>query len=157
MLLEVHLECHLSQSQCLRSTTALRGIVTGDREPHAPLSSPCMSCIWRSISEEASCSNFNTPFASLHSSSVKRFSLLALNHTSFACQSFSDSSAEMLYSSALAAFAALTITPLSSAAAIYSKSSPVLQIDGKDFDKLVKNSDKSSVPIEAHEFAAHLS
>ena len=45
----------------------------------------------------------------------------------------------------LAALAALALTPLGSTAGLYSKSSPVLQVDGKNFDKLIKNSDKASV------------
>ena len=51
----------------------------------------------------------------------------------------------MHHATCIAAFAALALAPLSSASGIYSKSSGVLEIMGKDFDKLIKNSGNSSV------------
>ena len=62
----------------------------------------------------------------------------------------------MFQSTTLAAFAALMLATHSSAAGMYSKSSPVMQVDGKNFDKMVKNSDKSSVWIKAYRIAVLL-
>ena len=45
----------------------------------------------------------------------------------------------------LAVAAAFVLAATSSAAGMYSKTSPVLQVDEKSFDKLIKNSDKSSI------------
>ena len=47
----------------------------------------------------------------------------------------------------LTALAAIALAPLGSTAGLYSQSSSVLQVDGKNFDKLIKNSDKASVSI----------
>ena len=49
------------------------------------------------------------------------------------------------YTTPLAACAALALAPVSAAAGIYGKSSGVMEIMGKDFDKLIKNSANSSV------------
>ena len=45
----------------------------------------------------------------------------------------------------LAVFAAFALVPLVGASGIYSKNSGVLDVNGKNFDKLIKNSDKASV------------
>jgi protein disulfide-isomerase A6 len=50
----------------------------------------------------------------------------------------------MHYSTSFVAATAL-LAPLASAAGLYPKSSAVLNVDGKNFDKLIKNSDKAAV------------
>ena len=45
----------------------------------------------------------------------------------------------------LAALTAVLLIPLATADGLYSKSSPVLQITGKNFDELIKKSTQASV------------
>ena len=51
----------------------------------------------------------------------------------------------MLYHASFAALAVLIFAPLINADGLYSKGSSVLQVDGKNYDKLIKNSKLASV------------
>ena len=53
----------------------------------------------------------------------------------------------MLYKGILTAFSTLAFTALSSADGLYSKGSAVLQIDGKNYNKLIAKSNQVSVSL----------
>lgn len=51
----------------------------------------------------------------------------------------------MYYHSSFAALVILMVAPLIQADGLYSKGSAVLQVDGKSYDRLIKNSNLASV------------
>ena len=53
----------------------------------------------------------------------------------------------MLYKGVLTAFSVLALTALGSADGLYSKGSAVLQVDGKNYNKLIAKSNQVSVSM----------